>query len=80
MRGTVDKNFEKLAAADAVRGLQGVAGIINNIAIKARPMISPLDVKKRIENSLRRSAELEAKSIRITVDGNRVTLDGHVKA
>ncbi len=80
LTGTVDWNFEKLAAADAVRGLQGVTGITNNIGIKARPVISPVDVKKRIENSLRRSAELEAKSIRVDVDGNRVTIDGHVKA
>ena len=80
LTGTVDWNFEKVAAANAVRGLQGVTGITNNIAIKPRPMISSLDVKKRIEDSLKRSAELEAKSIRVDVEGGRVTLGGHVKA
>ena len=80
LTGTVGWNFEKVAAADAVLGLQGVTGITNNIGIKARPMVSALDVKKRIEDSLRRNAELEAKSIRVDVAGSRVTLDGHVKA
>lgn len=78
--GAVDWNFEKVAAANAVRGLQGVTGITNAITIKARPAISPDDIKKRIEDQLRRSAELEARAIRVDVDGNRVTLDGHVKA
>jgi hypothetical protein len=37
----VDWNFERMAAADAVPGLQGITGISNNVILMARTMISP---------------------------------------
>lgn len=78
LSGTVDWNFEKDAAAVAVRGLHGVLGVSNMIAI--RPRTTPDNVKKRIEDSLRRNAELEASGIRVNVAGSQVTLEGKVKA
>ena len=65
-------------AADAVRNLPGVTNITN--LIELRPRVSSIDVKKHIEDSLKRNAELEAKSIRVNVAGNKVTLEGNVKA
>lgn len=78
LTGTVDWNFEKTAAADAIRSLHGVLGISNMIEIRQRA--SSIDVKKHIEESLKRSAELEASGIRVNVSGNKVTLEGKVKA
>ena len=53
-------------------GLIGVKGVVNQITLKEKP--TPADVKTRIEGALRRSAELEAKDIRVAVSGNEVTL------
>lgn len=78
LTGTVDWNYQKTGAADAVRDLAGVTGISNQIAL--RPRVSSVDVKKHIEASLKRNAELEAKSIRVNVAGNKVILEGNVNA
>ena len=77
LSGDVEWNFQKEAAARAIRGLAGVTGITNAIAIN--PGLSPADVRQRIEAALRRDAELEASGIRITVDSGHVTLSGHVR-
>ena len=78
LTGTVDWNFEKNSAEHAVRGLHGVLGVSNMIQIRARA--TPDNVKKRIEDSLKRNAELEASGIRVNVIGSKVTLEGKVKA
>ncbi len=49
--------------------------------IELKPRASASDVKKAIEDALKRNAELEASTIRVTVgNDNRVTLDGKVHA
>ncbi|MHB1110373.1 MAG: BON domain-containing protein [Devosia sp.] len=78
LTGSVDWNYQKAGAADAVKGLLGVTGISN--LIELQPRVSSLDVKKHIENALRRNAEIEAKGITVNVAGNKVTLEGNVKA
>ena len=50
----------------------------NSIKIASR--VSAGDVRKRIEEALDRQADLDAHSVTISVDGNRVTLGGHVNA
>jgi osmotically-inducible protein OsmY len=77
LSGDVQWNFQKQAAARAIRGLAGVTGLTNAISIS--PSFSPSDVHERIENALRRDAELEASGIRITVDSGHVILSGHVR-
>lgn len=79
LTGTVDWQYQKTAAADAVRDLAGVIGVINQIGIKQRA--SAFDVKRRIEDALKRNAETEAQAIRVDVlDGGRVRLEGRVHA
>lgn len=78
LTGKVEWQYQKIAAGDAVRGLAGVSGVSNNIDLK--PRISVSDVKKRIEDALKRNAEVEAKSIRVDVLDGMVTLEGRVKA
>ena len=77
LSGKVKWYFEKQAAEKAVRGLTGVTGVSNLISIE--PSVSPTDVRQRIENALRRDAELEAKRIQVKVDHRKVTLDGKVR-
>jgi osmotically-inducible protein OsmY len=53
-------------------------GICNLLTIQPRAQVS--DIKNHIENSLKRRAQIEANNIHVTVAGNKVTLDGSVKA
>jgi osmotically-inducible protein OsmY len=79
LTGKVEWFYQKNAAANAVRDLAGVVGVTNQIEIKQHA--SATDVKKRIEDALKRYAEVEAQAIRIDVlDGGKVRLDGKVHA
>ncbi|RWE77041.1 BON domain-containing protein [Mesorhizobium sp.] len=79
LTGKVEWQYQKSAAEDAVRHLAGVIGVTNQIEIKPRP--STHDIKQRIENALKRNAELEAQEIKVNVLGNgAVRLEGRVHA
>jgi osmotically-inducible protein OsmY len=65
-------------AESAVQKLKGVTGIINDIELK--PTVSPSEVKERIEEALRRSAELDARRITVDVEGSTVKLYGSVRS
>ncbi|OEC95671.1 MULTISPECIES: BON domain-containing protein [unclassified Rhizobium] len=77
LTGEVEWQYQKNAAAAAVRDLAGVVGVSNLIEVV--PGISADDVKKRIENALERDAELEAQAIQVDVSGGKVTLKGKVR-
>ena len=77
LEGDVDWYYQKQAAEDDVRKLSGVRGVTNSIVIK--PHVKAADVKKKIEEALKRHAEVEASAIRVTVrDNDKVTLEGTV--
>lgn len=78
LSGEVDFHFEKLGADMAVRKLTGVLGVDNQITI--RPTAVAGDVKRRIEDALRRHAAVEADGIRVIVEDGKVTLEGRVRA
>jgi osmotically-inducible protein OsmY len=77
LRGDLDWQYQRIAAEDAVRHLNGVAGIISNVTV--RPHVAVEQVKHKIEDALRSAAELEAKRINVAVSGATVTLDGRVR-
>ncbi|PSH70445.1 ornithine aminotransferase [Phyllobacterium brassicacearum] len=78
LTGTVEWNYQKIAAIEAVRGLAGVFDVTNNIQVK--PHLSSFDLKKRIEDALKRNAHVGASDIRVAVDDSgKVTLEGRVK-
>lgn len=76
LNGNVDWQYQKMNAEDGVRRLSGVRGVINSIVVE--PRLKSEDVKRKIEDALKRHAEIEAKNIRITVHDNKVVLDGKV--
>ena len=78
LEGTVDWQFEKAIAEAAVKKLRGVLGITNNIQVK--PQVSPSDVKTKIEEALKRSAEIDARRITVAIEGSTVKLYGSVRA
>ena len=58
LSGEVEWNYQKTAAEDAIRKLGGVVGFSNLITIKGRAQAA--DVKSRIEQALKRNAQVEA--------------------
>jgi len=77
LSGNVDWFYQKKVAEEDVRKLSGVRGVLNNIEI--RPHAKADDIKRKIEDALKRHAEVEARAIRITVrDNDRVLLEGKV--
>jgi len=78
LEGIVDWQYQKMMAESAVKKLRGVIGVTNNIQVK--PQVSPTDIKSKIEDALKRSAELDARRITVTVDGGTVKLYGSVRS
>lgn len=78
LEGSTDWQYQKSLAESAVKKLQGVLGVSNNIEVK--PKVSPSDVKAKIEDALKRSAELDARRITVTVEGDAVKLYGTVRS
>jgi osmotically-inducible protein OsmY len=78
LEGNVDWHYQKVIAESAVKGLRGVVGVTDNIEVK--PQASPTDVKAKIEEALKRSAELDARRITVEVDGTTVKLYGSVRS
>jgi osmotically-inducible protein OsmY len=78
LSGNVDWRFQADRARAHIAGLVGVRGVTNRITIK--PQVSAGDVKDRIEKALTRSAEVEAKAIKVNVHDGEVTLEGKVDA
>jgi osmotically-inducible protein OsmY len=79
LEGEVDWQFQKDDAERAVRRLNGVRGVTNLIAVRSRP--TPTDLKKKIEDALVRSAELDAQRITVEIQGDgKVILRGTVRS
>jgi osmotically-inducible protein OsmY len=76
LNGQVEWQYQKEAAALAVRYLTGVTGVSNQIALKSK--VSTAAVKAEIDAALQRRAFDNSPLITVTVDGNQVTLTGEV--
>lgn len=76
LKGHVEWEYQRAAAASAIRYLSGVRGVSNTISVK--PQVSVPDVKAKIEAALRRSAEVDARRINVAVADGKVTLTGNV--
>jgi osmotically-inducible protein OsmY len=77
LTGSVDWHYQKKHAEEDVRKLAGVRGVTNTIEIK--PSVQAEDVKRKIEEALKRHAEIEASAIRVTVrERDKVLLEGKV--
>lgn len=76
LSGKVQWQYQRNAAGEAVRDLDGVLGVVNMIEVA--PHATAADVKKRIEDALKRNAEVEAEAITVSVEDGTVKLEGHV--
>ena len=76
LSGEVPWHFQRIAAESGVRKITGVTGITNLISIKSH--VQATDIKRKIEDDLKRSAEVEANLIRVVVTDSSVRLEGKV--
>lgn len=76
LSGEVDWEYQRNYAMKAVRPLTGVLGVTNSMSVK--PLVTPANIKNRIQGALERQADREAKNIEVVVSGHTVTLKGQV--
>jgi osmotically-inducible protein OsmY len=78
LEGNLEWNYQRDRAEKAAQSVRGVIGVANDIKLKPRVMVG--DIKRKIEDALKRSAELDAGSITVDTVGSKVTLTGAVRS
>jgi osmotically-inducible protein OsmY len=80
LEGEVEWNYQRDHAERAVRWIKGVNGVSNLIRLKPRATPSPTEIKHKIEEAFRRSAEIDASRITVEPNGGEVILKGSVRS
>lgn len=78
LEGSVDWRYQKYAAGQVAGHLVGITDVTNNIRVK--PRASATDVKEKIEAAFRRSADIDARRIRVEAVDGTVLLHGNVRS
>ena len=78
LEGNLWWNYQRMRAESATRRVKGVIGVSNQI--KLAPQVSPIEVRTKIENALRRSAQVDANRIKVEANGSEVILQGSVRS
>ncbi len=78
LEGALEWNYQRDRAKEVVRSVRGVVGVTDDITL--RPRVAASDIKQKIEEALKRSAELDANRITIEATGSKVTLKGTVRS
>jgi osmotically-inducible protein OsmY len=76
--GSAREHARSIDAERVIRRITGVKGLTNHIAVEA--CVVPADLKQKIEETLVRSAQMDAAGIVVEVEGGRVTLSGTVRS
>jgi len=76
LRGEVRRHFQRKAAEHAVRRVQGVLGVTNEISLSSDPI--PSDVADRINRAYKRHAIIDDSMIEVTSVDHTIYLDGTV--
>jgi osmotically-inducible protein OsmY len=78
LEGSAEWNYQRTRAENAVRRVRGIKGVINLITLK--PRVAPSEIKSKIEEAFRRSAEVDANRITVEANGSEVILKGSVRS
>lgn len=78
LEGAVEWNYARERAENAVKRVRGVKGVTN--AIQVKPKVQPYEIRRKIEDALRRSAEIDASRITVEASGSEVILRGTVRS
>jgi len=76
--GTVEWMLQKEQAAETVRHVRGVRGVLNHIDVA--PRATQRDVRRRIVQALHRRADVDARHIQVAVESDVVMLTGAVRS
>jgi osmotically-inducible protein OsmY len=80
LSGTVNWQYQREAAQQAVTALPGLTGVHNMITLKPTVEVPGPDAKVRITAALVRDAQLDARRIHIDVTGSKIRLTGSVSS
>ena len=78
LEGDARWNYVRAEAESIVRRVRGVRGVTNHIAVK--PEAAPSEIRRKIEDALRRSAEVDASRVTVEASGSEVVLRGTVRS
>jgi osmotically-inducible protein OsmY len=78
LEGAVEWNYARERAENAVKRIRGVKGVTNSIEVK--PKVAPFEIRRKIEDAFRRSAEIDASRITVEANGSEVILRGTVRS
>jgi osmotically-inducible protein OsmY len=78
LEGQVEWNYQRERAEAAVRRVRGLRGVTNYIEVK--PQIAPMEIGRKIEEALRRAAEIDASRVTVEAHGGEVILRGTVRS
>jgi osmotically-inducible protein OsmY len=78
LEGQVEWHYQRQRAEQAVRRIKGVKGVVDLIQLK--PVATPSEIKRKIEDAFTRSAEIDAHSITVEAHGGEVMLTGSVRS
>jgi len=76
LEGTVDWQYQRDAATDAVSKLRGVKGVENRLNVN--PYLSAEAIREQIEDALKRNPNIEDRNILVEVNHDKVVLHGEV--
>src|SRR5262249_50600668 len=78
LEGTMECNFQKVAAEKAMQCIRGVKAVAN--LIEVAPEASPFEIQKRAEEALSRGAEVDARQIKATTADQVAVLTGNARS
>jgi osmotically-inducible protein OsmY len=78
LHGQVEAATQRDVAESAVRKLTGVRVVDNLIKVKPRTEPTAADVERRVHEAIARTADLHARSIRVTMNDSTAHLHGHL--
>jgi osmotically-inducible protein OsmY len=78
LEGQVEWHYQRERAESAIERIKGVKGVTNSIQVK--PRVAPSEVKHKIEEAFRRSAEIDANNVTVEALGSEVVLRGRVRS
>jgi osmotically-inducible protein OsmY len=78
LEGEVEWDYQRSAAESAVRRVKGLKGVTNTIQVK--PRVPAGEIKRKIEEAFRRSAEIDANRVSVEAHEGEVILKGTVRS
>jgi len=78
LEGRVEWQYQRNTAETSVRRIKGVKGVSNLIQLK--PRVQPSEIKRKIQDAFKRSAEVDADHITVEATGGEVVLKGTVRS